>query len=172
MPFSGKSEAVNIAKELDIPVIRMGDLVWKEVEKNGLELTSKNVGKIAHEMRTKKGKDIWARKTIERIQDMHISHCIVIDGVRNNEEIEAFKSVFGSNYLLVSIDISDEVRHHRAMCRGRIDDSANIDDIKTRDEREINWGIKEVMKKADKTFLNDGSLDSFRLKMKKFFTSI
>ena len=172
MPFSGKSEAVKIAKELDIPVVRMGDLVWEEVKRNGLELTSENVGKIAHKLRIKKGRDIWARKTIERIQEMHVSQCIVIDGVRNNEEIEAFKSVFGSNYLLISIDISDKIRHHRAMNRGRIDDSVNIDDIKSRDEREINWGIKEVIKKADKTFVNNGSLDSFRLLMKKFFTSI
>ncbi|HEC81032.1 MAG TPA: hypothetical protein ENI42_01220, partial [Thermoplasmatales archaeon] len=30
MPGSGKTEAVKIAKELEIPVIRMGDCVWEE----------------------------------------------------------------------------------------------------------------------------------------------
>ena len=63
MPFSGKSEAVKIAKEFDIPVVRMCDLVLEEVKRNGLELTSENVGKIAHKLRMKKGRDIWARKT-------------------------------------------------------------------------------------------------------------
>ena len=32
MPFSGKSEAVQIARDLDIPVIRMGDMVWEDLD--------------------------------------------------------------------------------------------------------------------------------------------
>ena len=74
MPFSGKSEAVRIAKEKNIPVIRMGDMVWDEVKKRGLELNDKNVGTIANEMRQKHGKDIWAKKTIERVKSKLKEH--------------------------------------------------------------------------------------------------
>ena len=58
MPSSGKSEAVNIAKERNIPVIRMGDMVWEETKKQGLEINDKNVGMIADNMRKKYGMDI------------------------------------------------------------------------------------------------------------------
>ena len=43
MPCSGKSEAVQIAKEMNIIVIRMGDMVWEEVKKRGLTLDEKVV---------------------------------------------------------------------------------------------------------------------------------
>ena len=35
MPASGKSEAVQLAKDKGIPVIRMGDLVWEETRRQG-----------------------------------------------------------------------------------------------------------------------------------------
>ena len=58
MPCSGKTEAVKVAKEMDIPVIRMGDAVWREVKHQGLELNDKNVGDVANNMREKHGKYI------------------------------------------------------------------------------------------------------------------
>ena len=68
MPFSGKSEAVKIAREMNIPVVRMGDMIWDEVKKQGLVLTDQNVGNIATQMRKEHGKDIWAIRTIEKIK--------------------------------------------------------------------------------------------------------
>ena len=91
MPFSGKSEAVKIAKKMGIQVIRMGDMVWDEVKKRGLDLTDENVGNIANEMRNKYGKDIWARRTIKKISQFSNIDKIVIDGIRNLEEINTFK---------------------------------------------------------------------------------
>ena len=56
MPASGKSVAVEIAKEKNIPVIRMGDAVWFETKKQGLLLNDKNVGKVANDMREKRNR--------------------------------------------------------------------------------------------------------------------
>ena len=172
MPFSGKSEAVAMAKTFGIPVVRMGDMVWEEVKRRGLILSDETVGPVAHEMRLKKGKDIWANRTIEVIESMDRSDCIVIDGIRNIEEIDAFKHRFGEDFFLVAIVVSDEVRHQRALARRRADDSDDINDIIDRDNREIQWGIREVIQQADRSFLNDGSLDSFCLEMKGFFESL
>ncbi len=57
MPFSGKSEAVEITKQRGLPVIRMGDLVWDEVRSQGLPLSDETVGTVANKMRDKHGKD-------------------------------------------------------------------------------------------------------------------
>lgn len=172
MPWSGKSEAVEIAKRQGIPVIRMGDIVWEEVKNRHLDLNSENVGKIAHEMRFSNGMDIWAKRTIQKMKEINQSSIIVIDGIRNPEEISAFKEKFRSDFMLICIDAKDKVRYQRAMNRHRIDDSLDKNEIIKRDEREKNWGIKKVMANADKTFQNDTSLSSFQHRISQFLGSI
>ncbi len=171
MPFSGKSVAVSIAKEQNIPVIRMGDIVWEEVKKQGLPLNSRTVGKIANDMREQKGGGIWAKKTIEKITLSDIN-VLVIDGVRNKEEVTLFKKELGDDFQLVAIKTSDKLRYERALQRNRIDDSLNIDEIKERDEREIGWGIKEIIDNADLVIINDNGLEEFQKKIIDIFHSL
>ncbi|RKX48292.1 MAG: hypothetical protein DRP25_07625, partial [Thermotoga sp.] len=101
MPGSGKSEAVKVAREMRIPVIRMGDCVWEEVRKRGLELNDENVGRIANEMREKYGKDIWAKRTFEKIDPSW--DIVVIDGIRNIEEVDFFREKLGKDFTLIAI---------------------------------------------------------------------
>ncbi|HEX59524.1 MAG TPA: hypothetical protein ENF26_05205, partial [Methanomicrobia archaeon] len=41
-PASGKTEAANVARELGIPVISMGDVIREELRRRGLPLTDEN----------------------------------------------------------------------------------------------------------------------------------
>lgn len=172
MPFSGKSEAVKIAKEQNIPVIRMGDMVWEETKKQGLELNDKNVGTIANNLRKEKGMDIWAKKTIQKIKKIKNTNILVIDGVRNLEEVETFKRKLGDDFLLVAIQVSDELRHKRAMSRNREDDSKDLTKIKERDNREISWGLNTVIASADIVISNNETIDKFIPKIKKLLYDI
>lgn len=165
MPFSGKTEAVKIAKKMNIEIIRMGDLVWDEVKKRGLKLSDRNVGYIANEMREKFGKDIWAIKTIEKIKSKNKVQTILIDGIRSYEEVDSFKSALGSNFFLIAINSSDYLRHKRALIRRRKDDSNVIRKIKERDKREIEWGIKDAIKFSDIIVSNKGSIKDLRIKI-------
>ena len=165
MPFSGKTEAVKIARKMNLDVIRMGNIVWEEVKKKGLKLNDKNVGFIANQMRDKFGKDIWAIKTIEKIKLKNKVQTIVIDGVRCYEEVARFKNSIGNDFLLIAINSSDYLRHKRALIRGRKDDSKVIRKIKERDKREIAWGIKDVINCADIIISNDDCLEDLRLKI-------
>ena len=164
MPGSGKSEAVKVAREMGIPVIRMGDCVWEEVKKRGLELNDENVGRIANEMREKYGKDIWAKRTFEKIDPSW--DIVVIDGIRNIEEVEFFREKLGKDFTLIAIHASPETRYRRLMERKREDDSTTLEKIKERDERELGWGIGVVIAMADAIITNDGSLNEFREKIK------
>ena len=170
MPFSGKSEAVKIAKEKKIPIIRMGDIVWEVTKKMGLILNDKNVGEIANNMRKKYGMDIWAIKTIEKIKNIKNTDILVIDGVRNLEEIETFKRNLGNNFLLVAIQVKNELRYQRAMNRNRKDDSKDLVRIKERDNREISWGLNTVIASADVIISNEGSLLELHNKIKQIFS--
>ena len=164
MPGSGKSEAVKVAREMGIPVIRMGDCVWEEVRKRGLELNDENVGRIANEMREKYGKDIWAKRTFEKIDPSW--DIVVIDGIRNIEEVDFFREKLGKDFTLIAIHASPETRYRRLMERKREDDSTTLEKIKERDERELGWGIGVVIAMADVIITNDGSLHGFREKIK------
>jgi dephospho-CoA kinase len=167
MPFSGKSEAVKIAKDRGIPVVRMGDMVWDEVISRRLELSDANVGTIANEMRQTHGKNIWAIKTIEKIKTMDPLGVLIIDGIRNVEEIEVFKKELGQNFVVVAITVSDEIRHQRAMNRNREDDSKDLSLIKERDKRELGWGLGRVIESADITISNDTGIEDFRKEINK-----
>jgi dephospho-CoA kinase len=162
MPASGKSEAVQLAKDKGIPVIRMGDMVWEETKRQGKPLDDKNVGDVAHSMREKNGMDIWAKRTIEKIHSLKKSPLLVIDGVRNMEEIEYFKKELGRDFLVIAIDAPDELRRKRAISRGRTDDSQNLKDLEERDKREIRWGLQKVIANADIVIPNNGSLEDFK----------
>ena len=172
MPASGKSVAVQIAKEKNIPVIRMGDAVWEETKKQGLTLTDKNVGKVANDMREKHGKDIWAKRTVEKIKSNVKEDCIVIDGIRNSEEIDLFKKELGSNFIVIAITASDKIRKKRILARGRKDDSKEIKDIEERDRRELGWGLGDVIKYADIEIVNEGNMEEFHEAIKEIFNAL
>ena len=172
MPFSGKSEAVQIAKDIGIPVFRMGEMVWDEVKKRGLEINDENVGAIANQMREKYGKDIWAKRTIEKIKSMKNVESVIIDGIRNTEEISAFKRELKGNFTVVAVEVPDELRHRRALNRGRKDDSKNLEKIKERDKREIGWGIDTVIASADIVISNAGNIEDFRNKIREILNKI
>ena len=172
MPFSGKSEAVKIAKDMNIPVIRMGDMIWEETKNRGLELTDKNVGTIANNMRKEHGMDIWAKRTLDKIKSTKETKILVIDGVRNIEEIETFEKELGEKFILIAVDVSDETRYKRAMNRGREDDSQDIKLIKERDKRELSWGLGNVIASADVVISNEGPVEVFKQKIKDLFNKI
>ncbi len=162
MPASGKSEAVQLVKDKGIPVVRMGDLVWEETKRQGKPLDDKNVGEVANNMREKHGMDIWAKRTVEKINTLKKSSLVVIDGVRTMEEIDFFKQELGMEFLVIAIDAPDEVRRKRALARGRIDDSKDLSDLEKRDKREIRWGLQKVIADADIVIQNNGSLKVFQ----------
>ena len=172
MPFSGKSEAVKIAKEQNIPVIRMGDIIWEETKRQGLEINDSNVGKIANDMRKTHGMNIWAQKTYEKIKTMKDVEKLVIDGVRNIEEVEFFEKNLGKDFVLVAVKVPDDLRHKRAMNRGRKDDSTDLEKIKERDRRELSWGLGKVIDSADITILNKHSIEEFFEKIKELLKDL
>ena len=167
MPFSGKTEAVKIARDMKFPVVRMGEIVWDEVNNRGLKLNYKNVGTIANQMREKYGQDIWALKTINKIKSMDNIESIIIDGIRNIEEINAFKQELGKNFIIVAVETSDETRYKRSLKRGRKDDSKDIKKIKERDQRELGWGLGSVISSADIVVSNEASINDFRKQIKE-----
>ncbi len=157
MPGSGKDELVEVAREMGLATLKMGDLVRDETRRRGLPLTSANVARIANEEREKHGGGIWAQRALPKLTETRM----LVDGCRSDAELSVFRHNFGDFYVL-GIFASPETRHDRMMQRGRGDDGATLQDLYDRDRRELKWGIGSAFTLADGMLLNEGPLDAFR----------
>jgi dephospho-CoA kinase len=157
MPGSGKSLAVNVAKERSIPIVSMGDVVREEVKLRGLKETPENLGKISKGLREEEGPQAVANRTLTKIEKEK-SRIVIVEGIRSLEEIELFKRHY-PDFTLVAIHASPEIRFKRLCERERPDDSMDIKTFQERDAREINFGLGSAMALADYTIENEGCED-------------
>ncbi|MEM0329901.1 MAG: AAA family ATPase [Archaeoglobaceae archaeon] len=162
-PLSGKSTAGEVAKEFGIPVVTMGDVVREEAINRGLEPNSKNLGKIASELREREGMDAIAKRCIPKIKAL--GPVVLVDGIRGIAEVETFKRAF-DDFILIAIECPLEIRFGRALQRGRSDDVFKIEDLIERDRREEAWGLREAMEVADFTIENTGDIEEFKEKIR------
>ncbi len=170
-PAAGKTEAASAAKEFDIPVITMGEVIREELRKRGLSLNDKNAGRVANELREREGLDAIANRCIPLIKAQKKSagknkKVIVVDGIRGIGEVETFKKEFDPHFVLVRVDAPLQLRYERIKSRGRGDDLLSIEEFMEREERELGWGMEEAMKKADKVVKNEGYLEEFKEQIK------
>jgi dephospho-CoA kinase len=163
MPASGKTEAAEVAREEGVPVVSMGDVIRKEVERRGLEPTDENMGRVGVELRQEEGDDAVARRCADEIRSKD-TPVVVVDGVRSADEADLFREEFGDgdNFVLVAVEAPFETRLERVRERGRSDDVDAADELRERDERELGYGMGEAIEEADVTIENDGSLEEFR----------
>ncbi|MET1123669.1 MAG: AAA family ATPase [Archaeoglobaceae archaeon] len=167
-PLSGKTTAAEVAREMGIPVVVMGDVVREEAAKRNLPMTDENLGKIAEELRKKHGMDAIAKLCIPKIREaLKEKGVVVVDGVRSIDEVKRFREVFGDDFVLIAIEAADDVRLERARRRMRSDDAMTVEELKRRDEREEKWGLREAMKLANFTVENTGSIEDFRAKVRE-----
>uniref|UniRef100_A0A7C2NCT4 Multifunctional fusion protein n=1 Tax=Archaeoglobus fulgidus TaxID=2234 RepID=A0A7C2NCT4_ARCFL len=172
-PLSGKSTASQVARELGLQVVVMGDAVREEALRRGLELKDENLGKIATELREKEGMDAVAKRCIPKIRELLMEHgVVVVDGIRGVAEIERFKKAFGDDFILIAIESPPEVRFERAKLRKRSDDVSSLEELRERDRREESWGLKEAMEMADFTVENTGSYEDFVDKVKQILVKL
>ena len=166
MPASGKSEAAAIARGFGIPVVNMGDVVREETARRGLPATDENIGGTGTALRKEEGMDVIARRCVPGIRLLN-SSVVVVDGIRNLDEINYFKEQFGEDFKLITIHTPFEQRFERVKSRGRSDDMKSMEELKKRDEREKGWGLDKAIEKADITINNTGTIEKFRSEIEK-----
>ena len=91
----------------------------------------------------------------------------MIDGIRSPYEIELFKENF-DNFISVSIYASPQTRFKRISLRGREDDTTNFDEFMVRENRELGFGIGDVVSTTDYLIENECSLEEFKEKVAEF----
>ena len=167
LPGSGKSVAVDAVRARGIPVVRMGEFVLEEVRHRGLTITEEHIGPVASGMRKEHGDDVWAKRTVEALQDGRIpgvnagTRLIAVDGIRSLAEVDRFKRELGHEFVLIAVEAPEHDRHERILGRGRHDDAADRALVKVRDRREAAWGVETAIARADFRITNDGDMETF-----------
>ena len=168
MPGCGKEEFVSVAQEGGLTVVRMGDVVREEVKRRGLRFSDETVGGMAHEERVKHGFGVWAERTIPHVRVA----TTLIDGIRGREEVEVFRRAFGDRLVVVAIHASPKTRYERILRRGRGDDVMSLEEFRRREERELGWGLAEVIATADHMVVNEDGLEAMRERCRQVLDAI
>ena len=158
MPAAGKEEFVRAAEKLGVTIVRMGDVVREEARRRGLPITDAAVGGMAHQERVEHGFGIWAERTLPRLKGSRI----LVDGLRGKAELDAYRRAFGDRLVVVAVHASPATRRERTARRKRSDDTGTRSAFLVRDDRELGWGLGEVVATADLLVVNEGSLADFR----------
>lgn len=159
MPASGKGEFSKIAETMDIPVIVMGDMIRNAVKEYGLDATDTNLGEIATRLRKERGMDAIAYLCIPEIL-RQTAPLVLVDGIRGDDEVRLFRRTF-PGFTLICIESSFEDRLARVAARNRSDDFKTAGELRTRDQRELGWGLGKALNQADVQITNNGTLDEF-----------
>jgi dephospho-CoA kinase len=159
---SGKGEAANVAREHDIPVVTMGDVIRQECRDRGLD-PSEHHGRIAKALRAEHGPDAIAQRSLPMIREHLADHdTVLVDGLRSDVELDRFHEAFGDEFVLVSIEAPFEVRRERLAERGRDETDTDAEGLRARDEREREFGMDDAMERADLVIDNTDTLAAFR----------
>lgn len=168
MPGSGKDEFVKVARKMGFVDVHMGDTVKKYASRDNVPVNDAAIGAFASGERKKYGMEIWARRTGESIKDPDNT---IVDGLRNTEELHYFRDNY-EGAIVVAIYTNREERLRRIIRRNRPDDVKSENELDSRDNRELGWGIGRTISLADHMIVNDGTLEEFRENVRKFLESL
>jgi len=162
LPGSGKGEAAAVAREAGIPVVTMGDVIREACRDRGLD-PAEHHGSVARALREEEGEAAIAERSLPHIEaGLAESETVLVDGLRSPVEADRFEEAFGDAFVLVSVEAPFETRAERLADRERDDSDLDREALREREERELGFGMGEVMDRADVTVDNSGSLEAFR----------
>jgi dephospho-CoA kinase len=170
LPASGKGEFSKIAAAMGIPVVVMGDMIRNAVKDRGIAPTDTNLGAMANHLRAEHGMDAIAHLCVPEIQ-RQAAPLVLVDGIRGDAEVTVFRRTF-PGFTLIGIESAFETRLERVRERGRSDDFVSEDELRTRDKRELGWGLGNAMQEADILLANNGTLAAFSASVKNLLTSL
>ena len=157
MPGAGKEELLTVAQSMGYSFLRMGDIVRETYASSGAEAEGLSVGEFANRERELHGADIWAKRSIERMS----GDLFLVDGCRSMNEVRSFRGLSKDVYI-IAIHTARSERFRRLVSRDREDAPHNEEEFDARDNREIGWGIAEVIALSEYLIVNNADLETFR----------
>jgi len=168
MPGSGKSVVSRVAEKRGMEVVKMGDVIREEAQQR-----NKDPGIVAVQLREEYGEYVVANRCVDIIKNLAKTSAFnskpkvdkpqlfLIEGIRSPWEVQIFKKKF-KDFKVIAVHSKPETRFLRLKKRMRSDDSADSKESLERDQRELKFGIGEVIANSDYMVINEGSLNKFK----------
>ena len=162
LPGSGKGEAAAVARETGVPVVTMGDVIREACRDRGLD-PGEHHGEVARALREEHGPAAIAERSLPLIEaELEDQDTVLVDGLRSDVELDRFRDAFGEAFRLVSVEAPFETRADRLLDRARDDTDLDREALREREERELGFGMGEVMDRADVVVDNTDTLETYR----------
>ncbi|MDR1926340.1 MAG: dephospho-CoA kinase [Endomicrobium sp.] len=156
---SGKDTiAEYIVKEHEYKHCSLSDVIREIMKEENIETTRENLIAFGTKLREKNGYGFLARKALEKIELNNSKYCIT--SIRHPDEVKELKK--RKDFVLINVDSPMNIRFERMQRRNRQGDPQIFEKFIELEEKEYrNKGagqqLKETMKMADITFINDSN---------------
>ncbi len=159
-----------IAKQHNLPMFSVGDIVRELAAKDGLELTRDNLHATSAKYMTAYGQDFFPKQLIKKIQESNME-TVLVSGIRPYSDVVTFKEAFGDDFVLIDVRISsDEERYRRMQVRASARDPQTYEQFQTQDrDEEEQFHTSQTEAMADYVIYNDGSADEYLAQAEKFY---
>lgn len=169
---SGKSTAAAFFASNGFKIISLSNFLEEEAKKRGFKkITRKILQDLGNEFREKYSSGVLAKKALQAIGENKITK-VVIDGIRNPDEIEVLRK--NKNFKLLAIISDREVRFKRLQKVKRREELTR-ELFSKLDHRDFGLGQKKTglhvslcIALADNFITNNQNLDDFYKELKKY----
>jgi dephospho-CoA kinase len=162
---AGKGEAAAFFIKKGYAYFSLSDVIREKLKEEGLEASRDNLIRKGNDLRKQGGPDILARLVMEKVRDR-----AVIDSIRNPKEVEYLKGKAG--FILLALVAPAALRFERVQKRGRNESASTLDAFikKEAQERSENPDAQQLdrcLAMADRTIVNDGTLEELQRKLEE-----
>lgn len=167
LPACGKGTAAKyFVEKYHAKSFRFSTIMRDLLDRLYLPQSRENMSHISTVLRQEFSEDIFAKVMAEDVKRAE-GDIVVIDGARRIADIEHLSKIPG--FRLVSIEVDMRTRYERLVKRGENPDdrSKTWEDFQADHQLETEQSIPELMKQADISVDNSGSLEDFYKQLDK-----
>jgi dephospho-CoA kinase len=162
---AGKGEVAAYLIKKSYAYFSLSDIIRETLEEEAVEANRNNLIRKGNELRRKGGPDILARRVVERVRGK-----AVIDSIRNPSEVAYLKKQAG--FILLAVDAPPSLRFERVQKRGRNESARTLDEFIQKEAEENGTDadaqqLRTCMEMADRTIMNDGTLEDLYRKLEE-----
>lgn len=190
LPGSGKGTFVEIlrqilaAQQIQTTYYSLSDMVRSEARRQGLPIERPVLRQVANELRQQQGSGVLSKMVLQQIAADNVpAGLIIIDAIRNPEEVRLLRRQLSNNFFLVAVEAPLELLIERVMRRGRSDEVKEVTAQRELAQRMIlgesgtnepahGHNIAECIQLADWHIDNSQSLATLTEEAKKFADQI
>ena len=164
---SGKDTVAEILQKMNFFHHSLSDILRQELKIRKKKITRDNLISVGNELRVTHGANVLAKRVLQNIKDGE-NH--VFTSIRNPSEVVELQK--RSDFLLVNVIASDNIRFRRILERNREEDPKTLKELRQKEaiENSSDPNSQQLQKVADMariTLANDSTVDKLHEKVER-----